>query len=59
MKLEPVCKNCQDRFDGCHSSCKRYLNAKREYDEKKQRNLDQCVNGYIASMGRKFSKFRH
>lgn len=27
------CKDCKDRYIGCHSTCEKYINAKKEYDE--------------------------
>lgn len=27
------CKDCKDRYVGCHSTCEKYINAKKEYDE--------------------------
>lgn len=27
------CKDCKDRHVGCHSTCEKYINAKKEYDE--------------------------
>lgn len=32
-----TCKDCQDRHVGCHSTCERYINAKRTYEEEKIR----------------------
>lgn len=32
-----TCQNCQDRFVGCHATCKRYLDARAEGLEKKER----------------------
>lgn len=31
-----VCHNCEDRKVGCHGECERYLQEKKEHDEKKQ-----------------------
>ena len=28
------CKDCPERFPGCHSSCERYKAQRAEYDEK-------------------------
>ena len=29
------CKDCSNRFPGCHGSCKKYKTARAEYDAKK------------------------
>lgn len=31
-KPRKVCRHCQDRYVGCHSSCQRYLDEKREIE---------------------------
>ena len=35
------CKDCQKRHEKCHSDCQEYLTRKREYEDQKQRALDQ------------------
>ena len=30
------CKGCTDRAVGCHSTCQKYLDAKAEYERKKE-----------------------
>lgn len=32
-KKDNPCKDCSDRFVGCHSNCERYLAWKKAYDE--------------------------
>jgi len=51
--MKSVCKGCQDRFVGCHSTCDRYLEAKTEHNataamirEKQMEQLD--TDRYIA-----------
>lgn len=47
-----VCKNCEDRVLGCHSTCEKYLNEKKETENQKtvykfkqrlERELDEVV----------------
>lgn len=51
------CMYCTtDRHIGCHSTCKRYIDEKAEYDKKqaeirKRKQLKRDVDGYI--IGRK------
>ena len=33
MSKMPPCLNCQDRILGCHSTCREYLDFRRERDE--------------------------
>lgn len=30
------CRDCEDRYPGCHGTCEKYLEAKKEYDEFKR-----------------------
>ena len=32
-----TCKDCTDRKVGCHSTCERYMTAKKEWDAEKDR----------------------
>jgi len=34
------CKNCKNRFVGCHSVCEVYLDQRQEFDKDKQKYLD-------------------
>ena len=29
------CKDCPDRYSGCHSKCERYIGWRKEFDEQK------------------------
>lgn len=31
--IEGSCKDCKNRFDGCHDTCKKYLDYKKRNDE--------------------------
>lgn len=33
-RIKPVCRECTDRYVGCHGTCKKYIDAKAEYDLK-------------------------
>ena len=37
MKNKQPCRYCTDRVVGCHSTCKKYIDWKKEYDERKQK----------------------
>lgn len=37
MQMKPVCKDCPNRFLNCHDVCETYINAKREYEEQKEK----------------------
>ena len=34
------CKNCTERYVGCHSKCKAYMDIKESYDDKRQSIYD-------------------
>lgn len=34
-QIKSVCKDCQDRKPGCHGVCEKYINARKELDDKK------------------------
>ena len=36
MKQINVCRDCKNRKIGCHAECKKYLEAKAEYEAEKQ-----------------------
>ena len=47
------CKDCKDRHVGCHSTCEKYINAKKEYDElqekiKKSKHRENDLN-FVSS----------
>ena len=35
MPLPFPCKNCPDRYIGCHSKCEKYLTAKSNHEKRK------------------------
>jgi len=37
----PPCKECPDRFPGCHSQCPKYLAWRKEYDKEKEQERQQ------------------
>lgn len=46
MGLAP-CKDCKDRVLGCHSTCQRYLEFRKEVDRIHEiRNLEKLKNGF-------------
>ena len=34
MSSISVCLNCEERYPACHDHCTKYLDAKREHDER-------------------------
>lgn len=45
---ECPCKNCGDRFIGCHGKCEKYKAWRAEYDEiNKKRNLDILLDRHF------------
>ena len=49
-----TCKDCKDRYSGCHSKCPDYINAKAEYDRQKaeieeKRRADNIFSSYRAA----------
>lgn len=35
--FQPCCKDCENRYPGCHGSCERYLSAKAAHDSKREK----------------------
>ena len=35
-RIGACCKECTERYVGCHSSCEKYIDAKSKYDAHKQ-----------------------
>ena len=35
--MKNPCKDCPDRYPGCHSKCERYKSWKKEWDELKEK----------------------
>lgn len=45
-----TCYQCKDRFVGCHSSCERYINAKKLHDEEQSKfRSEKQMNDYVHS----------
>lgn len=38
MSVSEPCKNCPDRYLGCHSNCDKYKQFKKEIAERKRKN---------------------
>lgn len=46
-----VCRNCQDRYPACWSSCQKYLDAKAVHEKyKKAREKEMVLNDMIDSV---------
>ena len=60
------CKDCPDRFIGCHSTCERYISAKKEHDRlmkeyRKGDDADRVLQrGYYKALNTKaMAKKKH
>lgn len=40
MTIKETCKDCADRSVGCHGTCQKYLDAKAEYEAKKNQVIE-------------------
>ena len=46
MSMVYSCKDCGNRFPGCHSNCERYLADKAKHDElKAKRDFEKRIDG--------------
>lgn len=48
------CKDCEERYVGCHSTCEKYLQEKEKYGEhrdkiRKNRSAEADIKGAITS----------
>lgn len=50
--MNSCCKNCENRHFKCHSDCEKYIKAKKEWTEYKDKETAerQKISGYIKSM---------
>lgn len=46
------CKDCMERYIGCHSSCDRYIGWRKEFDEQKKEILKVRVAENAANARR-------
>lgn len=58
MKLESVCKDCNERHIGCHGYCEKYIEAKIKYEKAKIvvkdiKDKDADVRGFRDTCFRK------
>lgn len=59
QKVFKACKNCQERYPGCHDHCERYKEERAEYDRLKAiENRDRTVRQYICDEHRKHADRR-
>lgn len=61
IEMITVCKDCNDRFAGCHSTCEKYIEAKKVHDmqlqEKyKRNNRDSDYTNFVVSNKEKVKK---
>jgi len=43
------CKDCLDRYSGCHAKCEKYAAAKADVEELKAKHMDELnYIGYVA-----------
>ena len=39
--MNTCCKECTERYTACHDTCKKYLTAKKEWDERRKKIYDE------------------
>lgn len=39
--IEPSCKDCKERYVGCHSHCEKYLEFRKQLDEYNQKEKEE------------------
>lgn len=50
----PCTRDCPDRKSGCHSVCEKYINAKAEYEQAKEKyRQKRSADVYISDMIRR------
>lgn len=48
-KLPFTCKDCPDRYPGCHDHCNKYKREKAIWDKQKaEEAMDRELSGYVA-----------
>ena len=52
------CKECTERYPGCHDHCQRFLALKQEYDSYKERAYKEKTMNYMESV-RAIAKSRY
>lgn len=55
------CKDCPNRFPGCHSTCEKYIQQKNEYEKAKAERkaksaVQQGLNEYKFDFGHRVTK---
>ena len=58
MKKNSVCKNCEDRYIGCHGKCEKYIAETEEIRKEKNEiwkkyDTDRAINGLEVERVRK------
>lgn len=46
------CKDCNDKYLGCHAKCEEYLEAKKNHEKEKEAKREYC---FVLYAGRKDS----
>lgn len=57
MKLSP-CKDCPDRYLGCHSECEKYIEFQKSRAEEKARMYEQRLADHEFYQSRRYSMMR-
>ena len=57
MKIQTVCRDCNDRQVGCHGNCERYIRSKREFEDQKDelRKIKEHEDAYYLYIKQKRS----
>ena len=58
VSIQSPCKGCQERYPACHDSCQRYIDAKSEFEETKQR-IHDAQQSDKAYLDYKLGKIAH
>ena len=58
MNISTVCKECFDRYPGCHDHCDKYKQAKEDFDNRKKiifkaKQYDELYLTYMRSKRKK------
>lgn len=59
--MKAPCKDCPDRQVGCHSTCEKYIEFKKEADEQRQERIARSeINQFVReSNERRYKRFRN
>lgn len=53
----PPCYDCSDRAAGCHSTCEKYIEWRKNRPQNARPKSDNILCGYISDKARMFEKW--